>query len=178
MSVLDRHIPLIDRSAVGCWPDPDMLEVGHKDAVGRPKVSKQQMTDAEYRSQFSLWCIMNAPLFISMDLRHIDDSAKKVLLNRDVIAVNQDPMGAVCRCVRSVGDIRIFVKPLAGGDTAVAFLNRGAATARLEIPAAELGLTGSPAEYRDLWTGQAGKVENGVLKADVASHAVVLLRIK
>lgn len=177
-AILDRHIPLMHHAAPGYWPDPDMLEVGHKDPTGRPTASNPSMTDDEYRAQFSLWSIMNAPLFISMDLRKLDDAAKKVLLNKDVIAINQDPLAAPCKCIRSDGDLQILAKPLADGSTAVAFLNRGPTPTDAQLPTADLGLQAPPKEARDLWTAQVTPVENGVIHAHIPTHAVVLLRIK
>ena len=67
---------------------------------------------------------MNAPLFISMDLRHIDDPTKQILLNKDVVAVSQDSAGHPCRCIRAAGDVQVFAKNLADGSVA-----RGPATA-------------------------------------------------
>jgi len=47
----------------------------------------------QWRAQMSLWAIYAAPLIMSVDLRTISPEAKKILLNKGVIAVNQDPMG-------------------------------------------------------------------------------------
>jgi alpha-galactosidase len=135
------------------------------------------MTDAEYRAQFSLWSIMNAPLMISMDLREIDDATKKILLNKDVIAINQDPLAGACRCVRSVGDEQIFIKPLADGGVAVAILNRSANNAKMQITTAELGLASKRWSARDLWSGETSDITDGVIHADVETHGVALLRL-
>jgi hypothetical protein len=178
MSVLDRHIPLLDHAAIGFWPDPDMLEVGRKGRIDRPNVSTPAMTDAEYRAQFSLWCIMNAPLFISMDLRQIDDATKQILLNKDVIAINQDPAGHPCRCIRSAGNIQIFAKNLADNSVAVALLNRGPEAADAELRAIDLGIVNPAPQTRDLWTGQTITPDHGLIKTRVPSHGVVLLRVK
>jgi len=177
-SVLDRHIPLLGYGAREFWPDPDMLEIGHKDPKGRPTASTPSMTDNEYRAQFSLWCIMNAPLFISMDLRHLDESSKQILLNKDVIAVSQDPAGHPCSCLQSAGDVQIFIKPLADGAVAIAFLNRGENETDATLRAADIGITKPTAESHDLWTGQTTKLDNGQIKTSIPSHAVVLLRVK
>jgi alpha-galactosidase len=178
LPILDRHVHLLDDSAVEFWPDPDMLEVGKKGRIDRPDVRMPKLTDNQYRAQFSLWSIMNAPLFISMDLREIDDATRKILLNREVIAVNQDPLGSPCRCVRSDANILILAKPLADGGVAVVFLNRGSGPADIDISATDLGIKTSTAEARDLWTGQTSQMEDGIVKAHVASNAVAMLRFK
>lgn len=41
----------------------------------------------------AMWAIMAAPLLMSADLRNMDPYSKSILLNKDVIAINQDPMG-------------------------------------------------------------------------------------
>src|SRR5262249_35149544 len=119
-------------------------------------------------------------LFISMDLGKIDDATKQILLNKDIIAINQDPAGHPCRLIRSAGDVQIFAKNLADGSVAVAFLNRGAAITDATIRSADLGIANPPStESRDLWTGQTMKIENGQIQAkSIPSHAVLLLRVK
>lgn len=177
MYILERHVPELEYTAREFWPDPDMLEVGHKGSIGRPKASKPQMSDTEYRSQFALWSIMNAPLFISMDLRQIDEQTKKILLAKDIIAVNQDPLGKPCHCVRAVGDVMVFTKPLTDG-LALAILNRGAGPVEARVTPAELGRTAGRLELKDLWTGETSHVgADGVIQANVASHATVIYRV-
>ena len=178
-AVVDHHLHLLDYAAVEFWPDPDMLEVGRKGRVDRPERRKPAMSDAEYRAQFSLWCIMNAPLFISMDLREIEDATKKILLNRDVIAVNQDPLASPCRCVRSAGEVQIFVKPLSDGQ-AVAILNRGADATDVSLSAAELELAGKGGNWtgQNLWTGESVSLATTApLTAHVESHAVAMFKV-
>jgi hypothetical protein len=51
------------------------------------------MTDAEYVTHFSLWCISKAPLIIGCDLTKISAASLSTLTNPEVIAVNQDPLG-------------------------------------------------------------------------------------
>jgi alpha-galactosidase len=176
LPILDRHIDLLHYSSAGFWPDPDMLEVGRKGRIDRPNLKQPKMSDAEYRAQFSLWSIMNAPLFISMDLREIDDSVKKILLNKDVIAINQDPLAAVCRCVRSVGDQQTFVKPLSDG-FAVAFLNRASAPFHVRTATADLGNLPGTWTARDLWTGHSSALSNDTIDTNVETHGVTLLRL-
>src|SRR6185503_19785389 len=67
----------------GHWNDPDMLEVGNGG-----------MTDAEYRAHMSLWALEAAPLIAGNDLRSMSDSTRAILTNPEVIAVDQDSLGA------------------------------------------------------------------------------------
>lgn len=104
--VLDRY------ASPGHWNDPDMLEVGNGG-----------MTDVEYRSHFSLWSIMASPLLIGTDLRTIKPDALQILLNKEVIAIDQDPLGVQGKQVRDAGGIHVIVKPLKDGAVAVAVFN-------------------------------------------------------
>jgi alpha-galactosidase len=176
MSILDLHIDLLDTGSVGFWPDPDMLEAGRKGRSDQPNIQTPKMTDAEYRAQFSLWSIMNAPLFISLDLRSLDDAVKKILLNKDVIGVNQDPLGSPCRCVRALGEQQMFVKQLSDG-YAIVLLNRGATAAKIQTTCAALGIPRNEWNARDLWTGEKTQITNGVIDTGVETHGVVMLRL-
>ena len=66
----------------GHWNDPDMLEVGNGG-----------MTDIEYKSHFSLWAILAAPLMAGNDLRNMRPEIHDILTNKEVIAINQDALG-------------------------------------------------------------------------------------
>ena len=176
LSTLDRQADTLRFAGPGFWADPDMLEVGAKPRQGRRGKGPSSMTLVEQRSQFSLWAIMNAPLFISMDLRHIDDASKSILLNRDVIAINQDPLGVPGQLVRNDGNVQIFAKPIERGQ-ALALLNRGEAPAEIHLNPIELGLDPSALDIRDLWSGQPHPLTNGTLTTTVEPHDVVMLRL-
>lgn len=86
-SILTRaaiDTPLWRYAGPGGWNDPDMLEVGNG-----------KCTYEEYKSHFSMWAMLKAPLIIGNDIRVMnkDDEAYEILSNADVIAVNQDPLG-------------------------------------------------------------------------------------
>lgn len=50
----------------------------------------------------AIWAILAAPLIMSNDLRSIRAEMKEILLNKDVIAVDQDPLGIQGRRLRNV----------------------------------------------------------------------------
>lgn len=158
--VLDRY------ARPGHWNDPDMLEVGNGG-----------MTDVEYRSHFSLWSIMAAPLLIGTDLRTIKPDALKILLNKDVIAVDQDPLGVQGHQVSDANGIHVIVKPLKDGSKAVAVFNETDATRAVNVGAAEIGLQ-DEASYRlrDLWTHKE-TTGDGSIKLELPAHATVMYRI-
>lgn len=113
-----------------CWNDIDMLVVGMYGGSNNDFIrdnAEFTCTDTEYKTHFSLWAMMNSPLMIGCDIRNMNDATKDILMNKDIIAINQDPDG------RSPYDMNInfwgqdvgkmLVRPLANGDYAIGFFN-------------------------------------------------------
>jgi len=168
LPILDANEPLHPFAGPGHWNDPDMLEVGNGG-----------LTDTEYRSHFSLWALMAAPLIAGNDIANMDEATRAILLNTDVIAVNQDPLGVQGRRVRDDGDLEVWSKPLADGGRAVILFNRGAATQTIAVNWTELGYPASlQAEVRDLWAKKSLGKTKGRFAAPVASHGVVMVTLK
>ena len=97
----------------GHWNDPDMLEVGN----GR-------MTTEEYKTHFSLWCMLAAPLLAGNDLQNMTAETKSILLNQEIIALDQDTLGRQATCYRDNGEYQIWIKPLAENEKAICLLNK------------------------------------------------------
>lgn len=165
---LDINSQYAHAAGPGHWNDPDMLEVGNGG-----------MTWDEYRAHFSLWAIVAAPLMAGNDLRRLDDSTRAILLNRDLIAVDQDSLGAQGTLIsQQNGLLQVWMKPLADGSRAVALLNRSGAPAEIGISLKRLGLTATSAAVRDLWAhADRGAVTDRV-RATVPAHGVVMVRVK
>jgi len=150
----------------GHWNDPDMLEVGNGG-----------MTPTEYRTHFSLWAIMAAPLLIGSDLRSVSADTYTILKNTDVIAVDQDPLGRQGTVVSSSGGLVVYSKALANGDRAVALSNETTATATISTSAGAVGLGGSSMYHlKDLWS-KATSTTTGTISASVPGHGTVLYRV-
>ncbi|EPS63786.1 alpha galactosidase, partial [Genlisea aurea] len=121
--------------------DPDMLEVGNGG-----------MSFSEYRSHFSIWALMKAPLLIGCDLRSIDSNTLHILGNKEVIAVNQDALGVQGKKITKNGDLEVWGGPLSGNRTVVALWNRGYWQATITATWSELGLHPTAVvNARDLW---------------------------
>ena len=165
-SIVSQNAPLAPYAHPGAWNDPDMLEIGNGG-----------MTDTEYRTHFSLWAEMAAPLLIGTDLRRATPATLAILENRRVIAVDQDPLGVQGHVVASNNGTMVFDKPLANGDHAVALYNSTDTAATVSTTATALGLADSPAYVQtDLWTGAT--TENaGTISASVPAHGTVMYRV-
>src|SRR5712692_9589581 len=120
--ILDLQVGLETYAGPGHSNDPDMLEVGNGG-----------MTTTEYRSHFSLWCMLAAPLMAGNDLKNMSPEIKEILTNKEVIAVDQDPLGMEGRRVRKNGDSEVWAKQMKDGSRAVVLLNRGDSDADISV---------------------------------------------
>ncbi|MEW1658074.1 glycoside hydrolase family 27 protein [Streptomyces sp. NPDC093707] len=159
---------LADLQRPGRWNDPDFLLVGDS---GLPR--------DEMQSQMSLWAMMAAPLISSTDLGKLSPEALKILGNREVIAVDQDPLGVQGRIVQQDGDAAVLAKPLHNGDRALALFNGGNTARTLSVTAGAADLPKAKS-YRlhDLVTGRSTRTTRTIVARDVPPHATVLYRVK
>jgi len=149
----------------GHWNDPDMLEIGNGG-----------MNADEYRTHMSLWALLAAPLIAGNDLSKMTDETKGILMNRGVIAIDQDSLGKEGDRVRADGPQEVWSKPLAGGGLAVGLFNRGSWNQPVSVSLKELGVKKAK-EIVNVWTGEKVVAKDGGLTAVVPKHGVVLLRI-
>ena len=165
--VLDRQVGLEKAAGPGQWNDPDRLMAGNG-ALGIE----------QYRAQFSLWCILAAPLIAGCDIRNIDPGIMALLTNTEAIAIDQDPLGRQGRRLRDDGDTELWSRDLHDGSMAVALLNRGQPAARIALRWEEVGLPpDAPAVIRDLWRHHDLGEFKDRFEADVPSRAAVMLRV-
>jgi alpha-galactosidase len=135
------------------------------------------MTDAQAQSQFSMWAMVAAPLILGSDPRALASSTITVLKNAQVIAIDQDSLGAQGYLLSQSGSGQVWVKPLANGDRAVALFNRGSGTLPIATTARAVGLP-QARHYTllNLWTNTT-TTTTGNISANVQPDAVVLYRV-
>jgi alpha-galactosidase len=166
LSILKQNLPLAQYAGPGQWNDPDMLEVGNGG-----------MTDIEYRSHFSLWSIMAAPLLIGSDLRDASDATFEILGNKEVIAVDQDPLGKQGTVLSSEGGRWVVAKEMRDGSRTVALFNETGSAQRVATTARAVGLPAAGAyTVRDLWQHKSYNTA-GTISATVPAHGTVLVRV-
>jgi alpha-galactosidase len=151
----------------GHWNDPDMLEIGNGG-----------MSAAEYRTHFSLWCMLAAPLMAGNDLRSMSADTREILTNREVIAVDQDALGKQGARLFAKDGVEVWSRPLAGGGQAVGLFNRNAAEATASFAWAQIGVPSMPKAVRDLWQHSDISAGDGGFSAVVPAHGVVMLLVK
>lgn len=171
MKVVDRNADLWKYSLPGHINDMDNLQVGGA------------MTFEEDKAQFTMWCMLNSPLILSGELRKISDQTLSIVTNKEVIALNQDPLGYQARRVKDYGDQEVWAKPLIStmsGQLGVALLNRSDKPATINLNLDSLGID-IKNQYiiRDLWKKQDVIVGNNANEQvfELLPHSVVVLKI-
>jgi len=165
--IIDIMADLYPYHGPGHWNDPDMLEVGNGG-----------LSLAESRAHFSFWCLFAAPLMAGNDLEDMKPEIHDILTHREVIAVNQDPLGMQGRKVWDDGPREVWMKPLADGSKAVILFNRGNEEGVLSVRWEDVGLfPGSSAVVRDLWAKKDFGTFSGRFETKVGSHDVAMLKI-
>jgi len=148
----------------GHWNDPDMLEIGNGG-----------MNADEYRTQMSLWAILAAPLLAGNDLSNMDETTKSILMNREVIAVDQDKLGIQGS---RIGPLQVWVKPLSDRSKAVALFNfvTDDVPQPITLHFKDIGLGGS-VHVRDLWAHKDLGLVRDSYTVTPEKGGVVLLRV-
>jgi alpha-galactosidase len=162
---LDQEAPLAKYAGPGHWNDPDILMVG------------KMATDTESQAHFSAWSMLAAPLLAGNDLRNMSAATKAILTNREVIAIDQDPLGAQATRLSHTGNADVWTRTLAGGDRAVMLLNRGDSATKISTTAQAVGLPAAGAyTVRDLWAHTTAE-SAGVIAASLPAHSAALFRV-
>lgn len=149
------------------WNDPDMLMVG-----------MDGLTDTMYKTHMTMWCMMNSPLMLGLDLRRVKkgDTLYQIIANKDLIALNQDSLGIQAKrifCsletehpdtvyVTNRDRVDILAKPLSDGSIALSFINVSEAkkNAGYAVTVQDIQkyfaqfITTESYEVTDLWTGE------------------------
>lgn len=166
----ESQLPKLTSSAPGCYNDLDMLAVGLN---GKGCVDGEGCTEAQYRYHFALWCMMMSPLMISCDVRTISPEAQKLLLNRDLIAINQDEDGRPPMII-SPNDANkeniICFRHLSNDEFAIGFFNPYDTEKTIMLPYFEIGLDpmcGYGFLVKDLFTGEELGIRRDYLEARV-----------
>jgi alpha-galactosidase len=168
MNILDANAELYPFAGPGHWNDPDMLEVGNGG-----------MSDAEYRAHFSLWAMLAAPLIAGNDLSNMSAATRAILLNKEIIAIDQDALGTQAHRAAKTGDAEVWVRPVSGGGRAVALLNRGMAAIPIAVTWQQLDYPDHlHARLRDVWRAEDLGTAKARYSTLVPSHLVVVLKVQ
>ncbi|WP_300599359.1 glycoside hydrolase family 27 protein [Niabella sp.] len=169
--IIDLNAELWPYCGPGHVNDMDMLQVG------------RGMSYEEDKAHFSMWCMLNSPLLAGNDLTKMSAETLRILTNKDMIAINQDPLVYQARRLRDDGDQEVWARPLKhtmSGEIAVALFNRAKTGATIKFSPDSLSIdAGKGYTMRDVWnrkdyTRSIDKEQS----FEVPAHGVVILRIK
>ncbi len=166
IDIIDAQNGLEEYSGPGGWNDPDMLRIGSK-----------CLTYEEQKSHFSFWALLNAPLMAGNDIRNMTEEVRGILTNKEVIGINQDPLGSQGFKFCDEGDLEYWRKELADGSLALILLNRSSKPVVMKLSLDNLISDTNSFMARDLWDHvDLGKLE-GNYTSVVASHGIKFLRL-
>ena len=185
-------------SGANCFNDIDMLTVG---MYGKGNVALgEACTDADYQTQFALWCMMGAPLMLGSDVRNMKPFAEKLVLNPGLLRINQDAEGRVPQIVfrgrvinndydpetnswwRDYPDAGLTLfKHLSDHEFAVGYFNFAPASGELPFIFADAGLpygSGYALHFTDAITGEDLGAHKDYFHMKVESHSCRVLLAK
>ncbi|WP_110933895.1 glycoside hydrolase family 27 protein [Paenibacillus bouchesdurhonensis] len=176
LDMFDRCERWQGQSGDGCWPDCDMLPLGHigiRSVDGGGADRWTRFTREEQVTMMTLWCLFRSPLFFGGELRDNDEWTLSLLTNREVLAMHQTSRNA--RLLEREGHRIVWVADGQDGSLYVACFNTGETSLDISFPISILGAT-SPIQAKELWTGAANEIQ-GSLSASVLPHGAALFRL-
>lgn len=176
LQILDMQNGLRKYAGPGHWNDPDMLEVGNGQTVN------------EDRAHFTMWCMLAAPLILGNDIRNMTQETKDIILNKEVIALDQDSLGIQGLRFAVEDGLEFWFKPLVNDEWAFCILNRSTETKEYAIDWQKFNLYDDVARrftdfdskvynIRNLWTKQEEGDTKKVKSVAIPGHDVVLYRL-
>ncbi|MBQ7916262.1 MAG: glycoside hydrolase family 27 protein [Firmicutes bacterium] len=175
--LFDRCRTWQDHVGNGCWPDCDMLPLGHIGIRSVEHGKTDRWTELSYAEQItmmSLFCIFRSPLMMGGELRDNDGNTLELLTNPEVLRLLNHAHGA--HEVTRGSDSVIWTSKDEDGSTYVALFNTGTRLSHIECSFASLGLTG-PLHVRDLWAHQDLGIAETSVHAYVDFHSCRLLKL-
>ena len=164
--ILDKQVGLERYAGPDHWNDPDMLEVGNKG-----------LSLAESRAHFSLWCMLAAPLMAGNDVRKMSEEVRDILTNKEVIAIDQDPLGKQGYRFAEHPGKEIWAKELSNGAWGVCILNSGENKMEIHLNWAHLPFLNGTFQIRDLWQKKdIGSTQKEFVSLS-PSHDIVMLKL-
>jgi alpha-galactosidase len=166
--ILEKQVGLEKYAGPGHWNDPDMLEVGNPG-----------LTINEARAHFTMWCILAAPLITGNDLKNMSPQIKEILINKNLIAINQDALGKQGFKVYDEGNFEIWQKPLSNGDMAICLLNLENEDKEFSLDWNHISIKDFDGVYqvKDLWKDKKAGNTESIMDVIVPARDVIVYRL-
>lgn len=171
LKIIDLNADLWKYAGPGHVNDMDMLQVG------------RGMTYDEDKAHFSMWCMMASPLLAGNDLTKMSKQTIGILTNKEMIAIDQDPLVYQARRLKDDGDLEVWARPLRStmsGEIAVALLNRSKSRRMISFNVDSVGLVASKGfVMHNVWNKQTSeKTFTPEQEFIVPPHGIIVLQIK
>lgn len=167
-SIINQSLYLSAYTSPGHYNDMDMLEVG------------RGLTVEEDKTHFGIWCMMSSPLLIGCDLNDIKGNALELMQNRELIAVDQDPLGLQAYVVKRENGGYVLVKDVEvkyGTKRVVAFYNPTDGAIEMSVDFSQLDLAGE-VKVRDLFARADKGIYEGSLSANIPAHGTRIYKLE
>lgn len=173
VEILDLQEGIARYGGPGGWNDPDLLMVGlygkGKSSSAGPNGQKYKgCTDTEYRTSFALWSIMSAPLIVNLDVANMNKATKDILLNKELIAINQDKLGKTGESIIKKDGLQVFRKELSNGRVAILVFNRNEKATDFNYSITKDLDLYAPYSIKDVFAGREFKAKE--LKGKLDAH--------
>lgn len=170
LKIIDLDAGLWQYAGPGHVNDMDMLQVG------------RGMSYEEDKTHFSMWCMLASPLLAGNDLRDMSAQTISILTNKEMIAIDQDPLVYQARRLKVDGDLEVWARPLVSatsGRVAVALLNRSAGKATISFSPDSVGLVAAKGyTVRNIWDKTTTAMQtSSPVSCEVPPHGIVVLRL-
>ncbi|CAM3804499.1 glycoside hydrolase family 27 protein [Cohnella lubricantis] len=179
LDMFDRCERWEGRPRPGCWPDCDMLPLGHigiRSVDGGGSDRWTRFTRDEQLTMMTLWSIFRSPLMFGGELRDNDAWTLSLLTNREVLHMHRSSFGA--RQALREGPRIVWTAEGPDGERYAALFNTGEEPVVVSVSLAELGMNGSAAQGKELWSGRETGLLEGELSAEVQPHGAALFRLE
>ena len=169
--IIDLNADLWPYCTPGHYNDMDMLQVG------------RGMSYDEDKAHFTMWCMMNSPLLAGNDLTDMSEQTLGIFKNKDIIALDQDPLAYQARRIRQIGELEVWAKPLKhtlSGQVAVTLFNRSNEASEISFNLGQVSLKAADGyTMKDLWSKKSyARSTEEDQTFTVPSHGVVTLLIQ
>ena len=175
--VVGKNLYLSAYAGNGHYNDMDMMVVGFRN---NSRVGGSGLTPTEEEAHFGLWCIMSSPLLIGCDLEKMPDSSLELLKNKELIALNQDPLGLQAYVAQHENEGYVLVKDIEqkrGNVRAVALYNPSDTVCRFSVPFSSLEFGGN-VKVRDLVRHSDLGSFSGIFEQTLPAHSAMFLRME
>ena len=167
-SIIGQSLYLSAYVSPGHYNDMDMLEVG------------RGLTEEEDKTHFGMWCMMSSPLLIGCDMNDIKGNALALMQNKELIALDQDPLGLQAYVVKRQNGGYVLVKDVEekySTKRAIAFYNPTDAAISMSINFSEVDL-GGKVKVRDLFEKADKGTYEGSYQVNVPAHGTRIYKLE